>query len=83
MVNDDDIAADEPAPITKFRRTATGTVLAAGLLGLAEALEGPREEQVAIVVDHAGEPPFSDPILMRLDPDAPQDSIVLIRRSGE
>jgi hypothetical protein len=78
MVNDDD--EQEPAGIHRFRQTATGTVLAAGLLGLAQALEGPRDEEVAIVTEFSGEPPFSDPILMRLDPDAPEDSIVLVRR---
>jgi hypothetical protein len=68
-------------PLHRFRQTATGTVLAAGLLGLADALEGPRKEEIAIVVDHAGEPPFSDPITLRLDPDAPEDSIVMVRRT--
>ena len=69
-----------PNGIHKFKRTATGTVLAAGLLGLASALEGPREEEVAIVTEYSGEPPFGDPILLRLDPDAPEDSIVLVRK---
>jgi hypothetical protein len=80
MVNDDDV---EPTGIHRFRRTATGTVLAAGLMGVADALEGPRDDEVAIVVDYAGEPPFSDRILLRLDPDAPEDSIVLVRRVTE
>jgi hypothetical protein len=66
--------------IHRFRTTATGTVLAAGLLGLATALEGPKDEEVAIVTDYSGEPPFSDPIVLRLDPDAPGDSIVWVRR---
>lgn len=76
----------EPArPIDRFRATATGTVLAAGLLGLATALEGPKDEEVAIVTEYSGDPPFTDPIVLRLDPDAPEDSIVWIRavpRSG-
>ena len=81
MVNDDDEdASTEKRGIHKFKETATGTVLAAGLLGVANALEGPRDEEVAIVQEYSGEPPFSDPILMRLDPDAPEDSIVLVRR---
>jgi hypothetical protein len=79
MVNDDDRV--EERGITRFRQTATGTVLAAGLLGLATALEGPRDEEVAVVVEYSGDPPFSDRILMRLDPDSPQDSIVLVRRA--
>jgi len=78
MVNDDD--PDGPGGIHRFKQTATGTVLAAGLLGLASALDGAHDEEVAVVREYSGDPPFSDPILMRLDPDAPEDSIVLVRR---
>src|SRR5262249_26017884 len=41
-------------PIDKFRDTAVGSVLAAGLLGLRDALEPPKKEEVAIVQDYAG-----------------------------
>ena len=68
-----------PRPIDQFRATAVGSVLAAGLLGLRDALEGPREEEVAIVADYSGDPPFSDPLVLRLDPDNPADSIVMVR----
>ena len=68
----------EPAPIQKFRATAVGSVLAAGLLGLREALEPPKDEP-AIIVDWSGAPPFSEPIVLRLDPDHPEDSIVMVR----
>jgi hypothetical protein len=77
MVNDDD--EDVQRPVDRFRATATGTVLAAGLLGLADALEGTKEEEVAIVTEYSGDPPFTDPIVLRLDPDAPEDSIVWVR----
>jgi hypothetical protein len=70
---------DHARPIDRFRATATGTVLAAGLLGLATALEGPKDEEVAVVTEYSGDPPFTDPIVLRLDPDAPEDSIVWIR----
>lgn len=69
----------EARPIEKFRGTAVGTVFAAGLLGLRDALEGPKDEEPAIVVDWAGEPPFRDPLVLRLDPDHPEDSIVMVR----
>ena len=68
----------EPAPIQKFRASAVGSVLAAGLLGLREALEPPKDEP-AIVVDWSGAPPFSEPMVLRLDPDHPEDSIVMVR----
>jgi len=69
----------EPRPIDKFRGTAVGSVLAAGMIGLANAIEGRPEEEVAIVADFSGDPPFTDPLVLRLDPDNPQDSIVMIR----
>jgi hypothetical protein len=68
----------EPAPIQKFRASAVGSVLAAGLLGLREALEQPLDEP-AIVVDWSDAPPFSEPMVLRLDPDHPEDSIVMVR----
>jgi hypothetical protein len=71
----------EPAPIEKFRRSAVGTMFAAGLLGLRDVIEPPKDETPAIVEDWAGGEPFADPIVLRLDPDHPEDSIVMIRRS--
>ena len=70
---------DSSRPIDKFRDTAVGSVLAAGLLGLRDALEPPKKEEVAIVQDYAGEPPFTDPFVLRLDPEHPEDSIVMVR----
>jgi hypothetical protein len=68
-----------PVPIERFRRTAVGTALAAGLLGLRDVLEPPKDETPAIVEEWAGGEPFDDPIVLRLDPDHPEDSIVMIR----
>lgn len=48
LENEDEHAP--PRPVDKFRQTAAGTVVAAGLLGLRNALEGrPEREEVAIV----------------------------------
>ncbi len=67
-------------PIDKFRRTTGGTVLAAGLLGLGDALEGRRErEEVAIVQEApAGKPP--DWLDLQLDFDDPAKSRIVIRK---
>jgi 4'-phosphopantetheinyl transferase len=70
---------DSTRPIDKFRDTAVGSVLAAGLLGLRDALEPPKKEEVAIVQDYSGDPPFTDPFVLRLDPEHPEDSIVMVR----
>jgi hypothetical protein len=66
-------------PTRRFARTAAGTVVSAAMLGLRDALEGRTDDEPAIVEDWAGEPHDPDEILMRLDPDNPADSIVLIR----
>ena len=73
---------EEPAPtrpIDRFAQTTVGLMLSASMLGLRDVLEGPRDERPAIVEDWAGEPPTPRGVSMRLDPDNPADSIVLIR----
>ncbi len=65
--------------IDKFRATAVGGVLAAGLLGLRDVLDGPIDDGVAIVETLSGDPPRRERIVLRLDPDDPSDSIVMIR----
>ena len=68
-----------PAPIERFHRTAVGTALAAGMFGLRDVLEPPKDETPAIVEDWSVGEPFKDPIVLRLDPDHPEDSIVMVR----
>jgi hypothetical protein len=68
-----------PPPIERFHRSAVGTALAAGLMGLRDVLEPPKDETPAIVETWAGREPFTDPMVLRLDPDHPEDSIVMIR----
>jgi hypothetical protein len=69
-----------PAPIERFQRTALGTVFAAGLLGLRDVFEPPKDDEPAIVEAWSGGEPFKDPYVLRLDPDHPEDSIVLVRK---
>ena len=69
----------EPAPIERFHRSSIGVVLAAGMLGLRDVLEPEKDETPAIVEDWAGGEPFAEPMVLRLDPDHPEDSIVMIR----
>jgi 4'-phosphopantetheinyl transferase len=66
-------------PIDKFRGTAVGSVLAAGMLGLRDVLEPRRDEEIAIVQDHGAGPPVNDPIELQLDPDHPEESVVRVR----
>ncbi len=73
----------EPAPIERFHRTSVGMVLAAGMFGLRDVLETPKDNTPAIVEDWAGGQPADDPYVLRLDPDNPQDSIVMVRRKRD
>ena len=73
---------EEPAPtrpIDRFARTTAGMVLSASMLGLRDVLEGPRDDQPAIVREWAGEPPVPGALSMRIDPENPSDSIILVR----
>jgi hypothetical protein len=75
----DDPPADErwERPIDKFRRGAAGSVIAAGLLGVRDALEGrPEKEEPAIVAD-APEPTL-DHIDLVLDPEHPERSRAVV-----
>jgi hypothetical protein len=70
-------------PSDRFRRTATGSVLAAGLLGLRDALEGrPEAEEAVLEAEAPGAPP-PDGIELYLDPDHPERSVAVIHLRGE
>jgi hypothetical protein len=87
VLADDEDLTDEPdetphaapPPIERFHRSPVGVVFAAGLLGLRDVIEPPKDETPAIVEDWAGGEPFEDPYVLRLDPDHPEDSIVMVR----
>jgi hypothetical protein len=66
-------------PVDKFRRSAAGVVVSAGLLGLRDALEGrPEREEPAIVTEAPSQP--HDGIELALDPEHPERSVVIVRR---
>lgn len=69
-------AASPPRP--SFREGLAGQMLAASMRGLAEAMYGPKEEP-AIVVDANGDPPGPDGLDVQLDPDHPEQSVVVVR----
>jgi hypothetical protein len=65
-------------PVDRFRRTATGAVVSAGLLGLRDALEGrPEKEEVTIVNEAPAAPPRDLEVV--IDFDHPERSIVVVR----
>ena len=86
---DDDHAADgreerisEHRPVDRFRRSATGAVVAAGLLGLRDALEGRPEKEEVEIVNEAPTAPQRDMDVV-IDFDHPERSIVVVRRPAD
>ena len=65
--------------LPSWRKGRLGTqFVAAAMVGLAEAIYGPKEKP-AIVVDASGDPPGDGALELSLDPDHPEDSVVVIR----
>jgi MOSC domain-containing protein YiiM len=67
-------------PVDRFRRGAAGSVIAAGLLGLRDAIEGRPEREEVTIVSEAPSQPHDESLDIRLDPDHPERSIVIVRR---
>jgi hypothetical protein len=65
-------------PVERFRRSATGAVVAAGLLGLRDALEGrPEKEEVTIVNEAPAAPPRDLEVVIDLD--HPERTVAIVR----
>jgi len=64
-------------PIDRFRRGAAGSVIAAGLLGVRDALEGRPEKEEPAIVSEAPEPKL-DHIDIVLDPEHPERSRAIV-----
>jgi hypothetical protein len=74
-------AVEPERPIDRFRKSAAGSVIAAGLLGIRDVMEGrPQAEETVLESEAAGAPP-PDGIEMFLDPDHPERSIVVIHEA--
>ena len=74
--------AADGRPVDRFRRSATGAVVAAGLLGLRDALEGrPQKEEVTIVNEAPGAPPRDLEVV--IDFDHPERSVAVVRHPDD
>ena len=74
---------EEPArerPVDRFRRGAVGSMVAAGLFGLRDALEGRPEREETVLEVEAPATPLADMELF-IDPDHPELTRVVLRRS--
>jgi len=79
-VGSDSAAHAEARPIDRFRRTAAGTVVAAGLFGLRDALEGRPEKEEITIVGEAPERPV-DGFTLVFDADDPSSLKVVLPRA--
>ena len=70
--------SDHP-PLPSWRKAPIAAqFLAASMLGVAEAIYGPKDEP-AIISEAPGEPPGDDGFELHLDPDKPDESVILVR----
>ena len=71
---DDVDLVDEPAPIvSRLARSTGGQVLGEAMKGLANAMYGPKDEEIVIVIE-AGQPLNDEPFTVHIDRDHPQRS---------
>lgn len=69
-----------PRPIDRFHRSAAGTVIAAGMFGLRDALEGrPEREEIAIVSEAPTSP--EDGFALVFDENDPASLTVVVPRA--
>jgi hypothetical protein len=77
--NDTDGDHAPERPVDRFRRGAVGSVVAAGLLGLRDALEGRPEREEVTIVSEAPEHDPAPPIDVTLDVEHPERSVAVVR----
>lgn len=68
---------------SKIARSSAGQVLGQAMLGLAQAIYGPKDEDLVIVVEDAGEPDEDEPFNVQLDFEHPEQSHVVFRSNPE
>jgi hypothetical protein len=76
----DEAAHGDPRPIDRFRQTATGAVIAAGMLGLRDALEGRPEKEEVAIVSEAPDRPVDPGVTLVFDEDDPSRLRVVLPR---
>jgi hypothetical protein len=70
-------------PVDKFRRTAAGTAIAAGMFGLRDALEGRPEREETVMEVPARGSVVDDDLDFKIDLAHPENSRIVVRRPAE
>jgi hypothetical protein len=71
-------STESERPVDRFKRTAAGTVVSAGLLGLRDALEGRPEKDEPAIVSEAPAAPPPDGLEVILDFEHPERSVAIV-----
>ncbi len=71
---------EHPRVVAHWRDRPAATVLGAAMLGLRDAIYGHPEAEVVIVQDASGDPPDDGTPVVRLDPEHPERSEVVVRQ---
>ncbi|HXW31854.1 MAG TPA: hypothetical protein VEJ21_02090 [Acidimicrobiales bacterium] len=72
-------SAEHQRVVARWRERPSASVLGAAMLGLRDAIYGRPDEDVVIVADAPGDPPDDDAPIVRLDPEHPERSEVVVR----
>ncbi len=68
---------------SRIARSSAGQVLGQAMLGLAQAIYGPKDEELVVIVEGAGEPEEDEPFRVRLDFEHPEQSQIVFRSSRD
>jgi hypothetical protein len=71
---------EHPRVVAHWRDRPAATVLGAAMLGLRDAIYGHPDDEVVIVQDASGDPPDDGTPVVRLDPEHPERSEVVVPR---
>lgn len=71
--------APPATPLGRITHSAGGQLLGDAMLGLANVMYGPKDEQSVIVTEGASEPGSDEPFTVHLDPEHPERSSVVFR----
>lgn len=78
--SDTDVDDEQPRVVGRWRERSVPTVLGAAMLGLRDAIYGPRHDEIVVVADAPGEPHDDDVPVVHLDPDHPERSQARVHR---
>jgi hypothetical protein len=73
-------------PVTSVGRivhSTGGQMLGQAMLGMANAIYGPKDDEIVIVAEGDSEPDSDEPFTIHLDPDHPERSSVVFRSASD